>query len=306
MDYVLQTFGLTKRYGNMKAVSGVNLKVGKGDIYGLIGKNGAGKTTLLRMLTGLTTPTEGEIQVFGKKSDQANPRILSRIGSLIESPALYPDFTVQEHMELRARLLGIRDKGFMEETLEAVCLEDEGKKKVKHFFLGMKQRLGLALALLGSPDLLVLDEPMNGLDPAGIADLRKLLRRLNRERDITIVISSHALGELSKLATRYGILHCGELIDERTSEELERKSRRYVKLGVDNVGKTCFVLEDTFRTSDYEVRPNGTIHVFDLLDRSGELCLELARHCVKVVSIETKGEDLEAYFMRLTEGGRYA
>lgn len=301
-DYILQTIGLTKEYGKNIAVNNVNMKIKKGDIYGFIGRNGAGKTTMIRMITGLVTPTRGEIVLFSQKGVRSMKAGLPRLGSIIEHPALYPDFTALENMELRSKLLGVPDKKVFDSILETVELSDMGKKKVKNFSLGMKQRLGLALALLGNPDFLILDEPINGLDPEGILEMRNLLKRLNEEQGITILISSHILGELSKMATRYGIINNGILVEELTAKELELKCRKFLKLRVNDSAVASFVLEDTFKTTKYEVLPDNLIKVYDLLDKSGEICLELAKNNVKIYSIESEGDVLEKYFMNLIGG----
>jgi ABC-2 type transport system ATP-binding protein len=304
--YILQTFNLTKQYGKNTAINNVSMKIKKGDIYGFIGRNGAGKTTMIRMITGLVTPTKGEIELFSQKNERGIKSGLPRIGSIIEHPALYPDFTAYENMKLRGRLLGIPDKKVIDSILETVELSDVGKKKVKNFSLGMRQRLGLALALLGNPDFLILDEPINGLDPEGIVEMRKLLKRLNEEQDITILISSHILGELSKLATRYGVINNGTLVEEFTAKELELKCRKYLNIKVSDSAAASFVLEDIFKTKNYEVLPDNIIRVYELLDMSGEICLELAKNNVKIYSIESKGDDLEEYFMKLMGGNNYA
>lgn len=305
-EYILQTFGLTKRYGKNTVINNVNMKIKKGDIYGFIGRNGAGKTTTIRMITGLVAPTSGEIELFSQKYEKNTKIGLPRIGSIIESPALYPDFTAIENMELRRKLLGVPDKRVIDHILETVELLDVGKKKVKNFSLGMRQRLGLALALLGNPDFLLLDEPINGLDPEGIVKMRKLLKRLNEEQGITIVISSHILGELSKLATRYGVINRGTLVEEFTARELILRCRKYLNIKVSDSAAASFILEDSFKTTNYEVLADNRIKVYDLLDMSGEICLELAKNNVKIYSIESKGDDLEEYFMRLMGGNNYA
>lgn len=301
-DYILQTTGLTKQYGKRIAVNNVNMKIKKGDIYGFIGRNGAGKTTMIRMITGLVTPTRGEIVLFSQKGIRNMKDGLPRIGSIIEHPALYIDFTALENMELRSKLLGVPDKKVIDSILETVELSDVGKKKVKNFSLGMRQRLGLALTLLGNPDFLILDEPINGLDPEGIVEMRKLLKKLNEEQGITILISSHLLGELSKLATRYGVINYGTLVEEFTDKELELKCRKYLDIKVSDSAAASFVLENIFKTTNYDVLPDNTIKVYDLLDMSGEICLELAKKSVKVYSIEFKGDVLEKYFMNLIGG----
>lgn len=305
-DYILQTFGLTKRYGTNTAVDNVNMKIKKGDIYGFIGRNGAGKTTMIRMITGLVTPTKGEIELFSEKTETNNNRGLPRIGSIIEHPALYTDFTGYENMELRGKLLGIPDKKVINSILETVGLTNLGKKKVKNYSMGMRQRLGLALALLGNPDFLILDEPINGLDPEGIVEMRQLLKRLNVEQGITILISSHILGELSKLASRYGVINNGLLVEEFTDKELELKCRKYLNIKVSDSSVASFVLEDVLKSTNYEVLPENNIKIYDKLDMSGEICLELAKKNVKVYSIEAKGDNLEEYFMQLMGGSKYA
>lgn len=211
MDYVLKTEHLTKVYGKQKAVNQVSMRVKKGAIYGFIGKNGAGKTTFMKMVAGLAPQTEGTIELFGSK-DLENQR--KRIGSLIENPGVYANMTARENLEVIRRSFGIPEKQTVDDTLAFVGLAGNNKKKVKNFSMGMKQRLGLAISLLGNPDFLILDEPMNGLDPEGIKEIRELLLKLNRERGITILISSHILGELSKMATHYGIIKDGILVEE--------------------------------------------------------------------------------------------
>lgn len=211
MDYVLKTEHLTKVYGKQKALNQVSMRVKKGAIYGFIGKNGAGKTTFMKMVAGLAPQTEGTIELFGSK-DLENQR--KRIGSLIENPGVYANMTARENLEVIRRSFGIPEKQTVDDTLAFVGLAGNNKKKVKNFSMGMKQRLGLAISLLGNPDFLILDEPMNGLDPEGIKEIRELLLKLNRERGITILISSHILGELSKMATHYGIIKDGILVEE--------------------------------------------------------------------------------------------
>lgn len=218
-DYLLCTRGLTKRFGRHNAVDHVDLHIPRGSIYGFIGRNGAGKTTCLKMISGLATPTEGEIEIFGYKGRNLN-EIRSRIGCLIEAPGLYENMTAYENLKTKCLFCGIHKKGYIEDILETVGLLNTGKKKTKHFSMGMKQRLGIGLALVGEPDLLVLDEPINGLDPQGIAEVRDTLQKLQEERSMTILVSSHILEELSKIATDYGIIHNGNLLQELTREEL--------------------------------------------------------------------------------------
>lgn len=218
-EILLQTHALTKQYGHQKAVDNVDIHIKKGAIYGFIGRNGAGKTTCMRMICGLAKPTSGDIEMFGYSGNDLT-KVRSRVGCLIETPGLYPNLSAQENLKLKCRLFGINKKGYTEEILRKVGLSDVGKKKTKNFSLGMKQRLGIGLALVGEPDLLVLDEPINGLDPQGIAEVRETIQNLCSQQDMTVFISSHILEELSKLATDYGIINNGSLIQEITREEL--------------------------------------------------------------------------------------
>lgn len=220
---ILKTNHLTKRYGHRAVVENLSMTIHQGDIYGFIGKNGAGKTTLIRMVTGLAVPSDGSIQLFGSGSLLEGR---SRIGTVIEAPAFYPGMTARENIIAFSRLQGLRDFSHVEELLELVGLDHTGKKKCRNFSLGMKQRLAIAIALIGDPKLLILDEPTNGLDPEGMKEVRDLILKLNQERGITVLVSSHILGELSKFATRYGIIHHGKLIEEFTEEDLWRRCAR--------------------------------------------------------------------------------
>lgn len=294
MDYILKTENLTKVYGKNKVVNAVNMHVKKGDIYGFIGKNGAGKTTFMRMITGLAAPTGGEIELFGKKDLEKQRK---RIGSLIENPGIYPNMTARENLEIVRRSFGITDKNAVEEMLQFVGLGGTDKKKVKNFSMGMKQRLGIAISLFRNPDFLILDEPINGLDPAGIKEIRDLLLKLNKERNITILISSHILGELSKVATRYGIIRDGSLIEEFAAEELNEKCRRCQKLSVDNTELAVTILEEKLHILEYDVPEDGELRIFEHLQESGRINKELILGGVEVKQSYLAGQDLEAYFM---------
>lgn len=294
MDYILKTENLTKVYGKNKVVNAVNMHVKKGDIYGFIGKNGAGKTTFMRMITGLAAPNGGEIELFGKKDLEKQRK---RIGSLIENPGIYPNMTARENLEIVRRSFGITDKNAVEEMLQFVGLGSTDKKKVKNFSMGMKQRLGIAISLFRNPDFLILDEPINGLDPAGIKEIRDLLLKLNKERNITILISSHILGELSKVATRYGIIRDGSLIEEFAAEELNEKCRRSQKLSVDNTELAVTILEEKLHILEYDVPEDGELRIFEHLQESGRINKELILGGVEVKQSYLAGQDLEAYFM---------
>jgi len=304
MEYLLSTNGLTKRYGRKNAVDHVNLHIRQGAIYGLIGRNGAGKTTILRMIAGLASPTEGEISLFGE-TGKKSLYMTSRIGTLIESPGLYPNMSAAENLKLKCLALGVRKKGYIEELLDAVGLNGVGRKRVRNFSLGMKQRLGIALALVGEPDLLVLDEPINGLDPQGIAEVRETLSRLNQERNITLIISSHILEELSKIATDYGIIHNGVLLQELTQEELLARCSERIELKTDDTRRACVVLEE-MGIRDYKVIDAGTIQIFERLNDSGKITMQLAENGVKTVGISVKNEALEDYYLDLTGGAANA
>ncbi|WP_167957559.1 ABC transporter ATP-binding protein [Anaerosporobacter faecicola] len=298
MEYILQTNNLTKIYGGKSVVDHVNMTIKKGDIYGFIGKNGAGKTTLIRMVAGLAHPTQGEIKLF-ESNDLDKQR--KRIGTTIENPALYPNMTAKQNLEYYVKLYGIPEKDAVDQVLKLVGLEDTKRKKSKNFSLGMKQRLAIAIALLGNPDFLMLDEPTNGLDPFGIKEMRELLLRLNKQ-GITILISSHILGELSKIATVYGIINNGILVEEYTKQELEERCKRCLKIKVDDTKKASMILEENFQTVEYDVLPENIIRVFDPIDCSGEINRKLVLSGVTVESISLVGQDLEGYFVELMEG----
>ncbi len=300
MEYVLKTTGLTKQYGRHTVVDHVDMHVGKGDIYGFIGKNGAGKTTFMRMVAGLASPAEGSMELFGST---ALEKQRLRVGSLIEQPGLYGKMTARENLEVIRRSLGITEKHAVDDMLEFVRLSDTAKKKVRNFSMGMKQRLGIAIALFCSPDFLILDEPINGLDPAGIKEIRDLLLRLNQERQMTILISSHILGELSKIATRYGIIKDGALIEEFDAKELELRCQRCLKLIVDDTERAAAVLEEKCHITNYDVPQDGVIRIFDGLDRSWAVNRELIQQGVKLKESYLAGQDLEGYFMDLLGNG---
>ena len=301
MEYLLETDNITKIYGKITAVDHVNLHLEKGEIYGLIGRNGAGKTTLLKMLAGLAKPTEGSYSIFGEPEKQT-AKLRDRIGVLIEGPGLYPNMTAYENMKIKSLILGMNDDNFIQELLADVGLERNiDKLKVKQYSLGMKQRLGIAMTLIGHPDLLLLDEPINGLDPQGIVEIRELIARLSKERNITILISSHILEELSKIATRYGILHNGQLIDEFTHGELLRRCRERIEIRPSDATKAVTVIEGMGIT-EYKVLDKSVIQIFERLEDSGEIVLELAKNNIKTLSIAVKNEALEDYYLSITGG----
>lgn len=299
---VLKTYNITKKYGEQLAVDNVNMTIKKGDIYGFIGQNGAGKTTLIRLITGLIHKSGGEIELLGANEENELNKARTMVGSLIESPSLYTNMTARENLEVSRLVRNIPGKKCIDEVLELVGLKDVEKKKVKNFSLGMRQRLGIANALMGNPKLLILDEPINGLDPMGIVEIRELLKKINKEKDMTILISSHILSELSELATTYGIISNGKLIEEITAKQLSKKCRQYIDLKVDNTARAVILLERELGISNYEVLEDSNIKVFSNLDNVGEVNSLLSRSGIIVESISVKGENLEEYFMNKVGG----
>jgi ABC-2 type transport system ATP-binding protein len=295
-EYVLRTNHLSKKYKNQFALDKVDLAIKKGSIYGFIGQNGAGKSTLIRVVTGLAYPTSGSIELFGKSNQQELIQERKRIGTIIEGPALYPQMTAAENLEAHRLLKGIPGKDCVEKTLALVGLLETGKKKAKNFSLGMKQRLGLGIALLGDPEFLILDEPINGLDPMGVVEIRELLKKLNQEYGITILISSHILSELHLLATHYGIIHKGKLLEQLTVRELNEKCQQYIHVKVDNPDKAAIIFETKLGTTKYEVMADGTIKLFKYLDTPGRVSKTLADEGLIIEQFMPMGEDLETYF----------
>ncbi len=296
-DYLLVTKDLTKVYKETVAVQSVNIHIKKGSIYGLIGKNGAGKTTIMKMIAGLARPTSGSFEYTGFKGSEKEA--FSRIGALIESPAIEPNLTAFDNIKIKCLAFGIGDKKYITDLIELVGLSGSGKKKAGKFSLGQKQRLGIALALVGDPDFLILDEPINGLDPQGIAEVREMLSRLNEERGITILISSHILEELSKLATDYAIIDYGRIVEESTNKELKEKCRDKIVIKTEKVSTAIPIIE-SLGFNDYSVVNDKTIHVFDRLSDITVLNMELAKAQIPVESIGIESSDLEEYFLKVT------
>ncbi len=300
MEYVVSTKGLTKVYGKHTAVDNVSLHIKRGEIYGFIGRNGAGKTTFMKMLTGLAAPTAGEISLFGKTGEAVKSQT-ERVGNLIEDPGLYPQFSGYQNLKCKCLAVGIHKEGYIEELLTMVGLEAAAKKKVKKYSLGMKQRLGIAMALVGGPDLLILDEPINGLDPQGIAEIRDILLKLRDEQNMTIMISSHILEELYKVADTFGIINKGKLIQELSKEELSAKCSDFIELKLDSASKACPVLEGMGITN-YKVVGNDTIYIYDQIDNLGAINKALANADIMVSLLNVVQERLENYFLELVGG----
>ena len=302
---VMAAYGLRKSYGASMALDGLNMMVRRGDIYGLVGRNGAGKTTLMRMVTGQSLPTGGELELFGASG--SNMRVQrERTGAMIEIPSFSPFLTARENLEYYRLQRGIPGRQAVEEALELVGLHGAGSKKFKAFSLGMKQRLGLALALMNHPDFLILDEPINGLDPEGVAEFRQILRALNQERQTTVLISSHILSELSSIATRYGFMERGRLLEEISAEALHEKCRTCLRLEVDDAARAAAILQTELGTDKFEVLPGNVVQLYDCLDDPKRASYAMARNGVALLAMEQKGADLEAYFLNLIGGGRNA
>lgn len=304
-ETILKTNNLTKKYHNNTVVNNANIEINQGDIYGLVGKNGAGKTTLLRIILGLTMPENGEIELFGEASENGLNKARMRTGSIIETPSFFPYLSARKNLEYYRIQRGIQEKDCVALSLKAVGLEDNNKK-FKNFSLGMKQRLGLALAIMGSPDLLILDEPINGLDPTGIVEFRELLLKLNKERNTTIIISSHILGELSQLATKYGFIHNGNLIEQISATELNEKCRHHLSIKVDDTAKAIVVIENQLGCSDYEVLNDNEIRLYECVDTPEVVTEALIKAGVKVSKINQVGANLEKYFIDLIGGAHNA
>lgn len=294
---VLEIKDLVKTYKNFNAVDHITLTVPKGSIFGLIGQNGAGKSTMMKMISGLTQKSEGMITLFGHDPKE-DPLVYRRIGALIEAAGLYPSLNAYDNLKLKSLSLGIADEAVIQELLEICDLTATGKKKVKNFSMGMKQRLGIAMALLGNPELLILDEPTNGLDPQGINDIRRLLVKLNTERHMTIMISSHILEELSKIATNYAIIKKGKLIECLSDEELQNRCKDCFRIRVDDQKRTATVLEENCGVEEYEVLPDQMIQLYDHYEDASRIAEELVKHGVKIYEMYEHKQSLETYFLK--------
>lgn len=301
-DFVIETKQLTKIYGNQTVVDKVNLHVKKGRIYGLLGRNGAGKTTIMKMILGLTSITYGEVDVFGENIKGREKQVYPRIGAIIETPGFYPNLTGTENLEIFAKLRGTAAPNSVKRALEIVGLPYKNKKLFSKYSLGMKQRLGIANAILHDPELLVLDEPTNGLDPIGIAEMRKFIRDLSVEHGKTILISSHILSEISLLADDIGIIDHGVLLEESSMSELEKKNSKYILLQVSDIPKTSLILERQFNMKDYSVQDDHTLRLYNTTLDMGEINKALVMQNVTVISSQLCNDTLEDYFKKITGG----
>ena len=301
MEYILETHDLTKVYGQKEAAKDVNLHIREGEIYGLIGRNGAGKTTIMRMISGLSRPTRGSYSLFGK-TGLAMQKMLKDVGVLIEHPGLYPKLSAWENLKIKCIAMGIKPKGYVEDLLKTVGLENVDRKKgAGSYSLGMRQRLGIALALVGDPKMIILDEPINGLDPQGIVEVRETLAKLRDEKGITIMISSHILDELAKVADSYGIIHEGTMLDEFSAEELHQRTGKSLIIRTDNSGETLRVLEAMdIRNAVHE--PDGSLKLREGMDRTAEISKAIVNAGIGLEEIYLRAISLEEYYLGMTGG----
>lgn len=304
-DIVVQTTGLTKKYGSTVALNDVSITVHRGEIYGFVGRNGAGKTTLIRVLTGIANPTSGTFTLLGAKSKAEQKETRKHIAAMVETPALYMNMTAHDNLRTTLILKGIKDESLIRSRLKEVGLDDviSSSKKAKDFSLGMKQRLGIAMALLGDPELLILDEPTNGLDPEGIREMRELLVKINKDRNITMIISSHILGELSKLATRFGFIDKGVIINEISADELFNKVSKSVVIKTDDNDRAIEILGEKY-PSRVTKDDNGSLHIADVAN-SSEIVKLLVKSDINVVQFREQENGLEDYFINLIGGNHH-
>lgn len=301
-DFLIETEQLTKIYGKQVVVDSVNLHVRKGRIYGLLGRNGAGKTTIMKMILGLASITSGEVNVFGQNIKGREKRIYPRIGAMIETPGFYPNLTGTENLEIFAKLRGTAASDAVKTALKIVGLPYKDKKLFSKYSLGMKQRLGIANAILHDPELLILDEPTNGLDPIGIAEIRNFLKELSQDRGKTILISSHILSEMQLLADDIGIIDHGVLLEENSMEELQKKNSRYILLQVSDVSKAVILLEQRFAVQAYSVEDEHRLRLYDTSLDMAAINKALVLQGVAVISASLRNDTLEDYFKKITGG----
>ena len=294
---VLKTTMLSKAYSAGLAVDDVNINIQRGDIYGFIGQNGAGKTTLIRIVTGLISATKGEVALFGDSSAESLEKSRKRIGCMVEAPAFMPKMTARQNLEYYRIQRGIPDEKAIDKALETVNLTETGKKKYHQFSLGMKQRLGLALAIMGKPDFLILDEPINGLDPMGIIEFREVIKDLVQKTGMTVLVSSHILSELAQVANKFGIIHGGRLIREITAEQLQEETKQSLALRVQDTSLAVTVLEQNLGITKYEVLPGNEIRIYEKIDNPSEITFQLSTNQVRVESMSQKGTTLEEFFL---------
>lgn len=303
MSYILKTNSLTKVYAGKEVVSNVNMKINKGEIYGFLGPNGAGKTTIMKMITNLIKPTSGEIEIFDELLTDTSYEVLKRMGSIIETPVFYDKLTARENLELHCEYMGYYDKKAIDIAIELVNLKNIDKKKVKEFSLGMKQRLGIARSIITKPEFLILDEPINGLDPVGIKEIRDLFKMLSREYGITIMLSSHILGEIEQVADTIGVINNGKLIEEVSMEEVKESNTEYIELVTNDCKKTAFILSNTLNINNFKTLDNNVVRIYSTKVPQSEISKTLILNDIVIDGITKKTSSLEDYFLNLLNGG---
>ncbi len=298
-EFIVKTVKLTKEYGQTVALKNADIAIKRGSIYGLVGNNGAGKTTFLKILAGQTHATGGSFILMGEDNEKGYKKARKRTGAIIENPGFYPKLSAKQNLEYYRIQRGIPGKDIVDRMLEQVGLSGAAKRKFEKLSLGMKQRLGLALALMGEPELLILDEPINGLDPAGIIEVRNFLLKLNQEKNVTIIISSHILTELQNIATDYGFLSKGELVEQISAEKLREKCKAFLEIKVTDAERYAALLETELLCSNYKVLPDGYIHILERVDNVSDYSALAVKHGIGLLSFEMKEINLENYYMNL-------
>ncbi|AZV57264.1 ABC transporter ATP-binding protein [Clostridium sp. AWRP] len=302
METILRTINLSKRYNDKVAIQNVNMNINRGDIYGFIGENGAGKTTLFKMIAGLAQKTSGTIELFGEITENGLHTARRRLGALIERPFLYANMTAYENLEACRLQKGIPGKDCIRRVLELLDLNSLKNKKIRDFSLGMKQKLGIAMAIIGDPELLILDEPINSIDPIGIMEIKDILLQLNRNMNTTILISSHILKELYDFATCYGIIHNGKLLDEFTLKELNERFNKRLKIKVSDVNRAALVLEENLNTHNFKTLPDDTILLYDYVDNPGRISSAIFKEGITILQLTPESDNLENYFKNMVGG----
>ncbi|WP_308638029.1 ABC transporter ATP-binding protein [Paenibacillus silvisoli] len=300
---ILQVRGLCKHYKGVKAVNGIDMTLQQGDIYGFLGQNGAGKTTAIRMMMGLIQPTAGTVDLLGERIGRGGNPVLRKVGSVIEYPGFYPNLTAIENLDIHRKMMGIQGKDCLDDALQTTGLWEARNRRAAQFSLGMKQRLGIARAILHSPELLILDEPTNGLDPMGIKEIRQLILDLAQKRNISILVSSHILSEVEQLASKVGIIHRGVMLEETPMQALKDRNRQYISLQVDQQEKSKELLVQELGIKDCRMEENGWLRVYDAGLKPAEMNRMLVREGILVNSLSAVKDSLEDYFVRLVEGG---
>ncbi|MEO2206013.1 ABC transporter ATP-binding protein [Paenibacillus pabuli] len=302
MTYIARTIGVTKTYAGTEVVSNVNMNIKQGEIYGFLGPNGAGKTTIMKMLTNLVKPTVGEIELFGEKLTPSSYEVLKRIGSIIEYPFFYDRLSARDNLELHCEYMGFHNKKVIDQMMESVGLKNTDNKPVRDFSLGMRQRLGIARALITTPEFLILDEPINGLDPVGIKEMRDLFKRLSTEYRITLLISSHILGEIEQIADTVGVIRGGRLVEEVSMESIRGTQSEYIELQVIDARKTIYVIEHQLALSNYKLVDERTVRIYDPGVAPSELTGRLVQYGIEIESIFKRSHSLEEHFLNLVKG----